>query len=448
MAVSVSYNSVALTNLVGKFVMQQNDDRLTFSCDFLASKSWINTNENTVRVKDATLSITSGNWTKTVSTSEASEILPTLFKPAASIDSNANSRLTLLVEARMLTTNANGLQNYSITMDRDERDLKVITIEGVYTADSSDTAFENFTAHIATLQTTAEALYDSGSTDQYEEPRDIVSTNRTNGESFFTRTIREKALDDNIRTSGVDSNDTTLALVQWEATRTQQQRRGQSEEAPIEYTVNWGCIVPKTKSGSALVGQWDAQIRALVMNKTQGYFSDSNTLILLDESFTVPATGGEARGSFTVQTNETGPLSYSERAGLRVQYASFRKTLDGKDATGYVFTPGAEVRIVQEVTERRRDSIPSVPAIPTVTFNGKSLRLVVEDQEYDIESETVGREIGDGSDKTAATIEYTATYRIVYIGVDVESDSSGGVTVLPTATPFFDGGQVLEGGAV
>lgn len=441
---TVTYNGLALPQQLGKIAYTQSDRQATFSTEFAISPGSAQSSMQTWREWDQEFSI-SGTWSETYKLNDTGSgaiaftaARTSCEKVGSNLDSEGRQRVRFSIVMDLQTTGASFFREYFVGEDINEQGARKVSISGEVTGDSTTSATAKFNAGIAAIEATWLSLF--GGT--YETPRTILSdVDRHNGILRFNRTHVELIDPNNIPSS----RDSTIIFPIWSITRLRDLTKGTGGDDTYEtiYRCKWAATLEKDKSG--FISQYDGAIREHVLSRLISIFGEDLPLILLTDEIDYNRTQQTASGNWSISTTDGDTVAYKETISVRGKLLDWEKIHDGEAFTGALFTAGAELDVVQDVTHVTRRTLPPTPGKPIISGFGGGVPLALltfqADYEDDFRSEVVG---GSTGQTEADTLETTLTWSGHYKGT-----AGSGTSIAPAgggSGPFTQGGRGTIGG--
>ncbi len=419
MSVAITYNGTSPGTPAGKIRYSESYDRAVFSGEFYMDPSNYATKIDSLNEWDGTLSITSGNWSRSFNvSSNAVATRATCEKIGTPVDGTGliKVRLTVLVERHADKSGDNGWREWSFNCQENEQGQKIITINAVVTATSGNSAKDNLDAYIATVQTAALTLFGLTASD-IETPATVIrDVDRHTNILKVQRTITQLFETVNKADSGgSESKDTTAIFTDWEVTLRSIEEQGHDEGAVRMYTVRWESLV--SLGQNVTKEQIEADFAALVIKrlKSSNQFNEDADLVLIGNTeVRISSSRGRVGATWTFRALQGTLISYVEEIELDLTVMEFLKNHSGVDFEGEFFSPGLQGDIIQTVTVVEQDGTPGAPPAPTLVGFGEDLSLGLKRLNMRKGTTNAGRAVGLGTNASRAAVDTAVVFRYTW----------------------------------
>lgn len=432
MATTITYNEIELPQQLRKLNISRTANELEFASIHAVLPADFKNLCDELCQDNKSFTIVAGDYEETFLLGDDADgatpvtgIKSVFEKVGEKVDGAGLMLCRFLVRAKFQAASGNGVVDYNVSWTQNDQGVYVLTITGELTGVGTASALETFDAQISDLSDFAQGLFPDAF---FDEPSTFGQIDKDTGNMKFSRSWNELADPSNTYDGNTELRDATIIFPVWSVAKTRTTRRGLDETHLTEYAVKWQARLQKDKVETTVISQYEGEVRALIIKRIKSIFSESDTLILEDDTIEYGRSEQTANGTWRVTSNGN-LVSYGEVLAALVVVADSDKVLDGKNFTEAPFSPGVRLELTQVVKHVTRGSPPPVPAAPIVAFNGQQLSTFLREFTPEESHEIVGAETGAHGELTGQATEYTLNWRAVYrayaIGAPKEDHDTG-----------------------
>jgi hypothetical protein len=413
MAVSITYNSQALANQIGRLSFQRTKTQATLSVEFAPDASNVETVIAALQKWDKDLVISTTGWSQTFKLNDTSSAVAfvscrtAVDKTGSVLDSSGRKRLRFTAILELQDVDDDGFMDWAASCEEDVQGRKTVTVTGLVTAKNSANAKTQFEADIATIEGAFLTLY--GGT--YEQPYTVHDgMDRYKGRFQFAR-VHTQLLEtvnqySDTGSGDVENLDTDIRFVSWGIRRTTVMERGNDDAHVSFYSIRWGAVLAAGKTG--IISQYDAGIRALVIKRLRDQFGDTGKLVLRNDDVDYSSTDQSCSANWIARVVGGTTVSYSETIRMPLKLADYDKVMSGGDFDIEPYSPGMMGEIIQTVEHVSQDVVPPIPPAPLIGGLAIGAKLVLLELDPEWGSVNLGRDDGgDGTNSVATAIDYS-----------------------------------------
>lgn len=425
---TVTYNGFTLPFQHGKITFNTNDNvSIRYTTNFSILASALETTLDTLKLPDKDFTIFGITYSVT---GKATRIKTTVDKAGNSAD-GARQYLSLTVEVTLKDDKAGdgGLRDFTSDLTIDEQGAKILTVRARFTGtDGGAGAFANMNAAKAGLVSTLQTFYGGGTWNNFRE--DITDHDRFDNELAVTFTAVESIETANVYTGATEDYDTGVLFSRWNHSSSRELERGHNDKVIEFVTVNFECLYDRAFATPRSTLR--ERVAGLVIKRLVEQFQCSGVVLdRADESFS--STDMSARATWVFRC-DNGPQfrRYNETISDELFYGPPpEKITDGKPLTMAPFSPGATMKLTQQVDIEYIGAQPGDPLPPSV--NAIDGAVMIPETRTRIRGTTnYGTEdIGIGDQKGVEEERFTLAYSKVWWVVIPSADDPDKTVVKP-----------------